>query len=101
VNPNSISEHEINGKNPYDILVYPNPHKNIFTIEFNTHDAVDVRYYLTNNSGQIVFASETKAFATGENTIEVNLQGENNDRFLHLTVIFNEQYYVSKKLSAH
>jgi hypothetical protein len=97
-NPLSIHEHEIDGKNPYSITVHPNPFKNDFIIKFFSDKAVHVGYFITNNSGHILLQSEVNLCSTGENTIEINMNHKQNAGQLFLTVIFDNKYYVSKKL---
>lgn len=98
VNPLSIMEFEIDGKNPFDITIYPNPFENNFNIKFITNNAVKVSYIITNNLGQIVSKSETETFANKENTIEVKMNNNSNAEQLFITLIFDDKYYVSKKL---
>jgi hypothetical protein len=97
-NPLSASEHEIDGKNPYNITVHPNPFKNDFNIKFHSDKAVHVSYFITNNSGHILLQSEVNLCTSGENAIEINLNHKKNASQLFLTIIFDNKYYVSRKL---
>lgn len=97
-NPLSIYEYEIDGKNPYDITVYPNPFENNFNIKFNVNNSVNVNYFITNNLGQIVLKSESKTFANKENTIEIKMNNKNEGEQIFITLIFDDKYYVTKKL---
>jgi hypothetical protein len=98
INPVSINEHEIDGKNPFDIMVYPNPFENTFNVKFNTQNTVLASYFVTNTSGQVILKSENKGYDIGENTIEINMKNDTIAEQLYLTVIFDGKYYVTKKL---
>jgi hypothetical protein len=98
INPVSIHEHEIDGKNPYDIRVSPNPFENTFNVKFTARNNVLASYFVTNTSGQVIIKSENKGFDIGENTIEINMKNYTISEQLYLTVIFDDKYYVTKKL---
>ncbi len=97
VNPLS-SNNEIDGENPFDITVYPNPFDNNFKIKFNVSNPVKVRYYITNSSGQIIKKDLAKTFSALENTIEIEVNSELRNEFLFITLIFDDKYYVTKRL---
>ena len=97
-NPFSGDGSQIDGKNPYEISVYPNPIDNEFSIMFMTNQAVNVSYYITNNLGIIVQQSENKTFANGHNTLKVHLRETVANKVLFLTVIFDNKFFTSKKL---
>lgn len=98
LNPVLINEYEINGKNPYDITVFPNPFKDELTVAFHVNDPVKASWFITNSLGQIISESETKSFPMGNNTIDVTLKTNENFEQLFLTLIFDDKYYVTKKL---
>ncbi len=98
VNPLSTNEFEIDGDNPYDITVFPNPFENEFVAKFYTDNPVKVSYFITNSNGQILLNSEAKSFATGENTLKITLNNKSFPEYLFLTVIFDDKYYVTEKL---
>jgi hypothetical protein len=97
-NPFSSNGFQIDGKNPYEITVYPNPIDNEFSIVFSANQAVNVAYYITNSLGLIVQQSENKAFAIGQNVLKVHLRETDANKFLFLTVIFDNKFFTSKKL---
>ena len=55
-------------------------------------------YFVTNTSGQVILKSENKGYDIGENTIEINIKKDTIAEQLYLTVIFDDKYYVTKKL---
>lgn len=95
-NPSSVTEFEINGNNPFDVLVSPNPFKDELNITFNLKDETEVSYFLTNASGQIVQTSENRNFSRGEHSIQIKVRDQAQS--LLLTVVFDNKYYVTRKL---
>lgn len=65
VNPLSINEFKIDGKNPYQIEVFPNPFKNDFTVKFKMESSAKISYFLTNNLGQIIQKTDNKLYPNG------------------------------------
>jgi hypothetical protein len=98
VNPLSINAGEIGGENPFEISVFPNPFNNEFNVRFNLKTMVKASYFLTNSSGQILIKSETKFFNETDNTINIKVENENRAELLLFTIIFDNKYYVTKKL---
>ncbi len=97
-NPVSISEFEIDGHNPFDVIVFPNPFKNEVFVTVNLNNETNISYLITNGLGKIVLSSDTKIFKKGENTISINFSKKHKKEQLFLTLIFNDKYYVTKKL---
>lgn len=98
LNPLSINRFEIDGKNPFDITVFPNPFKNDFFVKFIATNSVNMSYLITNNIGQIILKSEPKSYSIGNNAIEVKVNSKDIAGQLYITVIFDDKYYVTKKL---
>lgn len=96
--PLSANEYEIDGKNPFDISVFPNPVENEFSVQFSSKEPVTASYFITNNLGQIVLKSENKSYSKGENTIKITFDKKQHSELLTLTMIFDNKYYVAKKL---
>ena len=98
VNPLSVNEFEIDGENPYNIRVSPNPFTNELYVKFFANKPLKASYILSNNLGQIVLKSETKLFLNGENTMTIKVDIKDNSEQLFLTVIFDEKYYVTRRV---
>jgi hypothetical protein len=96
--PLSLNEFEINGENPFEVFVSPNPFRNEFSVNFNAHNEVSVSYFLTNSLGQIIFKSGSKQFIQGDNTINVSMKEGEGGEHMMLTMIFDDKFYVTKKL---
>jgi hypothetical protein len=93
-----LNEFEIDGKNPFNISVYPNPFSNEFFVKFISEKTVTASYFLTNGLGQLLIKSDTTSFNKGENTISINVKSENIGESLFFTIIFDDKYYVTRKL---
>ncbi|GCD77215.1 hypothetical protein JCM31826_06970 [Thermaurantimonas aggregans] len=91
-------EEKLSGENPYQIEVYPNPFKKDFTFTFKAERPVDFRYYITNSKGQILLSSDKLHSYEGKNDIEVKGLSTTSKEELLLTVVFENRYYVVRKL---
>lgn len=98
--PISVDEYKVNGTNPYQVSIFPNPFYSKFKIEFNLDKPTIVDYIITDNSGKIYRISETNEYQPGKNSIDIDL-GQPNGKQLNVTVIFDNKFYVSKKIIAN
>jgi hypothetical protein len=90
--------YKIDGKNPYDLHVYPNPASKAFTIEYNLNKIVKCHYYLTNSAGKIISEGNFKPVQAGNNRETIRLEKNIPPQTLYLTVVFDNLYYVTKKI---
>lgn len=95
-NTNAVDNHSINGNNPYDFVLYPIPFKDQFKIQFNLKNNTSVSYFVCNSLGQIIKSSENTDFKNGEHFIDVSLP--ENAQPLFITVVFDNKFYVHKKI---
>ncbi|WP_448529380.1 hypothetical protein [Raineya sp.] len=98
ISPSAISEMIVNGKNPYDIEILPNPFRNTFKIKFYTDKPVRMSYILSNSLGQVVFESEEKRYNMGENQVNVRVSKQVAQGLLYITAIFDDKHYVTRKI---
>jgi len=96
--PESINEYQIDGSNPYIVSVYPNPFEETFKILFSLEKPVNVNYLITNSLGQIVLQSEPSIFESGDHSIDVKIKKTVPVEPLFLILVFDNKYYVTKKL---
>jgi len=96
--PVAIKEQHINGVNPYDIEVFPNPFKNELQFVFDLKEETSLTYLISNSLGNVVLTSEKKIFPAGEHKELIKFQKKHKKELLFLTVIFNDYYFVSKKI---
>lgn len=95
--PSSINEIEIDGKNPYDIKLFPNPFKKDITVVFDIRSSANVKYFITNSYGKMVHASHTLNFEAGTHSLIINDISQESGQ-LFLVMIFDDIYFVTKKL---
>lgn len=97
-NPVSITEYEIDGNNPYQIEVFPNPFENDLIVKLNIKRSAKISYFITNNLGQIIQKTDNKTYPDGNHELKINLYKRTSREILNLTVVFDNKYYVTKKL---
>jgi hypothetical protein len=90
--------YKIDGKNPYNIHVYPNPASKAFTIEFNLDKMMMCHYFLTNSSGQIISEGIINPAQAGNNKKTIRLEKDLPPQTLFLTVVFDNLYFITKKI---
>lgn len=95
----NVGFQEINGRNPYEIMVYPNPVSNIINIGFNATKMVEVEYYISNSFGQIIQQDEIIVSHLGENTTTISLENSNQSSVLYLTLVFENKFFITKTLN--
>jgi hypothetical protein len=91
------NESAIDGKNPHDITVFPNPAKEKLNVRFNLNQPTDVAYFITNANGQIVKEETFKRPLNGEQNIRIQL-GDLAPQPLMLTFVFDDKYYVTRNI---
>lgn len=96
--PVSITEYEIDGSNPHQIELFPNPFENDVMVRFNLNNATNVSYFVTNNLGQIVLQSDNRTYPDGAHELQLNLSQSASNELLYLTVVFDNKYFTTKKL---
>jgi hypothetical protein len=89
---------KIDGNNPFDIVVFPNPFQEKFTIRYQLEHISTTRYFLINSKGSIVLEGKFENQTLGKNEFTLRLPEKTSDEIYFLTVSFNEEYFVSKKL---
>lgn len=93
----SVNDNKIDGGNLFDFNIYPNPFKNNFNISFELNTVTRVSVIISNKLGQIIYNSNNKNFNAGENILNIELN-DNYNKYLFVTVIFDDKFYVSKKI---
>jgi len=96
--PLSVNEFEIDGKNPYDLTIFPNPFNNSFSVKFNANQPVKASYFISNSLGQIVKKTSNESFNNGENTISIELDSKLSSGQYFITFVFDNKFYVTKKI---
>jgi len=85
----------IHNVNINDLLVSPNPSKNIFNITFSSTTNSDIKIKIVNLIGKIVFIENLQQF-NGEYSNQINLQ--ENSKGVYFLEIETERGAINKKL---
>lgn len=89
------SAEELNGLNPYDITVYPNPMAKEINVDFYLDHVVSIDYYITNSQGQHLQNGKITNHSAGNNTVTFQLE-KNNVQAMYITFVFEDRYFVTK-----
>lgn len=92
------SIYPVDGGNPYDVLVYPNPGNGDIFIRYQIDALTDTRFFITNSLGQIVSEGSFENQVLGNNERSVSISPDLSGQVLLLTVIFGDKYYVTKRV---
>lgn len=88
----------LNGKNPHQLSVYPNPVKNQFSFEVKAPGSYAAYYFLSTSTGQILREGRVPGDFEGNysQTIKVSSFG---NQTAHLTVVVDNKYYLYEKVA--
>jgi hypothetical protein len=87
---------EINGKNPYQMEVYPNPLDNMVTINFRLDRPKSAHFMVSNEVGQIVLEGDFKGIAE-RNSKELDLSSLASGNYV-ITLVIDHKFFNSKKV---
>lgn len=98
---NELAAHEvIDGKNPYRVEVSPNPYTDFFKFSFVLNTASKIHWFMTDLSGKMIAQEQNRHFNSGKHAVTVKT-GKTASQNLLLTVVFDDTFYVTKKLVAN
>ena len=89
---------EINGNNPYDIKVFPNPVKDQINISYTLEKLIPVNYFIASSNGQILQQGQIAQQGVGENIQSISLTTLNAKQPIFITFVFDHKYFVTKKV---
>ena len=91
----NISMAEIEGQNPYALLLYPSPTISSIRMQYTSAKNAIVDYFISNAAGQIVLSGNTISRSTS-NEIQLNLDGLRPQLYF-VTLIIDGVYYLNDK----
>ena len=94
----SVDVQQIDGTNPYMFDFYPNPVNESGQISFELDQPVDVNYFITNMSGQIIRSGAIESIQTGTNLFDLSCDEKYAAQTLLITLVFDHRFFYSKKL---
>lgn len=92
------SVQSIDGRNPFEVLIFPNPTESEINLKYYLNELIPVDYFITNSLGQIIAQGKFESSNIGVNhqSIEIN-RSEKSTRLL-MTIVFDNKFYVSEKV---
>jgi hypothetical protein len=97
-NKNGNPESVVDGRNPYEFSIYPNPTEDNVQVQFDLKKMVDVNYFITTVDGKLIAKNELQKIQTGANNIKIPLDNTANQQALMLTLVFENKYFVTHKI---
>ena len=85
------------GEHPYDMMIFPNPAKEILYVEYDLPASMDVEYYFTDLQGNIIFRGYTDYTSKGKNVLKIDIK-EFPAQTLFLTMVLDNKYFVTKRV---
>lgn len=93
-----LGVHQIDGKNPFKMMVSPNPaYGDTIKIKFTMAYETTVDYYITSIDGKIIDEGSVLDIKAGENTMNFPLD-EVKTKAFNITFIFDNKFYISQKV---
>ncbi|PLW94470.1 MAG: hypothetical protein C0591_12770 [Marinilabiliales bacterium] len=91
--------HKIEGSNPFDFNLYPNPAEDHIKVTYELTEPASVGYFITTSDGQLLQQGEITETQMGENTKTFLIDQNIPSQLLYITLVFDNAFFVSKKLS--
>lgn len=88
---------EIDGTNPYEVVIIPNPFEQEIKVSFELDRPVSVDYFVTNIQGQLIKQGNFGTTQTGINSYKINFSSIESQA-LQITFVFENRYYVTKRM---
>lgn len=94
----ALSAPNIDGHNPFSFTVIPNPTQgDTIKLTFEAPYTAPLEYLVMSIDGKIISDGMISDFKVGSNTMNFNLESPNN-QVVVLTLIFDNKFFVSKKI---
>ncbi|HSI90371.1 MAG TPA: hypothetical protein VK927_04600, partial [Adhaeribacter sp.] len=97
IRSNPLGVQEIDGKNPYTMVVYPNPATTEVTFSLELNKPAETHYFITNANGQIIKEGKLKSPRAGLNKETIKLEKNLPAQALLLTVVVENKFYLTRK----
>ena len=94
----TLSTQIIDGSNPFEFTVYPNPVKgDTIQVEFNAPYEAKLDYIISSINGKIISEGSIVDYKIGKNSMKFDLESP-SEKVVILTFIFDQKYFNSKKI---
>jgi hypothetical protein len=92
---------QINGQNPFDVFIYPNPVTQVIDASFEVNGASTINYLVTTANGQIIMQGEVITEQQGKHHATIHLPANLSAQTLFITFIQDNKYYVTKPVQVN
>lgn len=99
VKTTSTGEHLIEGVNGYEFEVYPNPVSDEMKLHYQMQKKTDVVYYITGADGKLWKQGTLTDNTAGQNEQIIKLPANIPAQTLMVTLIFDQKYFVTRKVT--
>lgn len=91
--------HKIEGSNPFNFKLYPNPAEDQINVTYELEKPTSVGYFITASDGQLLLQGEITQTQIGKNTQTFLIDQSIPSQLLYITLVFDNTFFVTKKLS--
>jgi hypothetical protein len=98
LNPLSNTAYQIDGSNPYDVIISPNPFEDVLNFSFNIDKVVRMNFIVSNSLGQILKKSDEVLLSANDNKVTLYTVDFNFKDKIFVTFIFDNKYYITKTI---
>ncbi|RZS97263.1 hypothetical protein [Cecembia calidifontis] len=88
----------VDGSNPYVISVFPNPFRDRVFVQFHTDKQIKIDYFISTPAGQLIDKGSFFSTQIGKNEKRIDLGPQVQTPVLLITFVFEDKFYVTKKL---
>lgn len=93
-----IPNHPVNGKNPYSMIIHPNPFDKFIHVEIDMTHAQNARYIINALDGTIVQSGVLDKIKENGNSQSIELPSTLKSQALQLTVIIDGKFFLTKTI---
>ncbi len=95
IRQSSASLLEYDGRNPWEVMLFPNPVQKEVAVSLNMDSWKEADYIISSVTGQILQQGRVEKIEGGERSFSIQLNGSISPQVLQFTFIIDGQYYVS------
>lgn len=92
------SVQSIDGRNPFEVLIFPNPTESEINLKYYLNELIPVDYFITNSLGQIIAKGKFESSNIGVNHQSIEINKSEKSAMLLMTIVFDNKFYVSEKV---
>lgn len=95
----TVNADKIQGIHPYTAHIYPNPTSADFEVAFSLDRPMDVRLFLVNVLGQLLYQETLHDLPAGQHMKRISLDHDLPAQSLFLTLVFDKRFFVTEKVA--